>query len=53
MEIAAKQLKEEGNQCFREKRFHKAIQLYTSSLEKHLDHIVLGTVTHMALSNLI
>lgn len=42
MEEAAKQLKEEGNECFREKRYNKAVQLYTASLEKHLEPVVLG-----------
>lgn len=41
----AKQLKEEGNQCFKEKRYNKAVLLYTSSLEKELDHIVLGIIS--------
>ncbi|VDM52300.1 unnamed protein product [Angiostrongylus costaricensis] len=35
-------MKEEGNQCFREKRYHKAIELYTQSLQLVVSATVLG-----------
>ncbi|VDN30889.1 unnamed protein product [Cylicostephanus goldi] len=38
----ALKLKEEGNTCFREKRYHKAIELYTQSLQLEQSATVLA-----------
>ncbi|VDO64670.1 unnamed protein product [Heligmosomoides polygyrus] len=42
MSTEAMRLKEEGNICFREKRYHKAIDFYTQSLQVELLAAVLG-----------
>ncbi|PIO63681.1 tetratricopeptide repeat protein [Teladorsagia circumcincta] len=42
MSLEAVRLKEEGNICFREKRYHKAIELYSQSLQKELSAPVFG-----------
>ncbi|KHJ91336.1 putative flagellar protein FliS [Oesophagostomum dentatum] len=42
MSKEALRLKEEGNVCFREKRYHKAIELYTQSLQLEVTATVLA-----------
>ncbi|RCN52328.1 tetratricopeptide repeat protein [Ancylostoma caninum] len=42
MSKEALRLKEEGNVCFREKRYHKAIELYTQSLQVEQSATVLA-----------
>ncbi|EYB82548.1 hypothetical protein Y032_0357g3383 [Ancylostoma ceylanicum] len=42
MSKEAVRLKEEGNVCFREKRYHKAIELYSQSLQVEQSATVLG-----------
>ncbi|CAJ0601194.1 unnamed protein product [Cylicocyclus nassatus] len=42
MSAEALKLKEEGNTCFREKRYHKAIELYTQSLQLEQSATVLA-----------